>query len=230
MSASQASISEIVADVLACRFEDPPHPGDAQLALAVLARVARGEAVDGATLRALAEEVDPSDPAVRERRVSNLAERNPDGTITGVLGLSLEPTGYRLDLGEGERGTWCALDTLFLPPLLASAASVSSSCAVTGAPVGLHLDAAGTLLAADPDTLHLTVPVLDPVTAPRDHASLRSTFCAHSRFAVDRDAADRLADPEATAVLHVQDAAALGRRIALAIGRHAGVGAERDTD
>lgn len=217
MTVRHDDIGELVADVLACQLEDPPHPGDARLALAVLERIARGKAVDASTLAMLAEEVDPSDPGTRQRRVSNLAERDADGAITGVLGLSLEPTTYRLDLAEGERGTWCALDTLFLPPLLGAATTVSSACAVTGAPVRLHLDAAGTLLGAEPETLHLTVPLLDPVAPPREHAALRGTFCAHSRFAVDPEAASRLADPEATAILNVVDATALGRDIAAAI-------------
>lgn len=218
MTVQPDAIGDVVADVLACRFEDPPHPGDARLALAVLERIAEGEAVDASTLATLAEAVDPADPGTRQRRVANLAEQDADGAITGVLGLSLEPTTYRLDLGEaGERGTWCALDTLFLPPLLGMATTVSSACAVTGAPVLLHLDAVGALLGAEPETLHLTVPVLDPVAPPREHAALRGTFCAHSRFAVDQETAAQIADPEATAILTVVDAAALGRDIAAAI-------------
>lgn len=222
MAVNHEEIGEIVADVLACRFEDPPHPADARLALTVLERIARGEAVEPSALATLAGEADPLDPETRQRRVANLAEQDASGAITGVLGLSLEPTGYRLDTAEGARGTWCALDTLFLPPLLATATSVSSTCAVSGVPVGLRLDAAGVLVGAEPETLHLTVPVIDRVAAPREHAGLRSTFCAHSRFAVDRDAAEGLADPQATAVLSVVEAAALGRDIAAAIRRRAG--------
>ena len=113
-----------------------------------------------------------------------------------MLGLSLEPSSYRLDLGQGQRGTWCALDTLFLPPLLVASTAVSAACAVTGAPVRLQLDAARELRHAEPDALHLTVPVLDALAPPRGHAVLHGTFRASSRFVVDRGAAARVADPE----------------------------------
>lgn len=47
-------------------------------------------------------------------------------------GVPLVPTAHQFHLGEQVVYTWCALDTLLLPPLLDRTARVISTCPVTG--------------------------------------------------------------------------------------------------
>lgn len=214
-------VARLVADMLSWRRARQPEPADARLALAVLARVGDGAAVPWDELLALAEAAGDAGPRAvddahaRAERVAALAECDDDNTIVGIHGLGLTPTAYTLALPGGRRGTWCALDTLFLPPLLGQDAAVTARCAVTGAPVSLRVSAEGQVDAADPPTLALTVPIPDLASPPRHHDELRATFCARSRFAWDAVRATALtADGSEMAVLDLKSAGRVGRGIA----------------
>lgn len=51
-------------------------------------------------------------------------ERNADGAVTAFCGLTLSKTKHLFRINGRELRTWCAWDTLFLPPLLGAAADV----------------------------------------------------------------------------------------------------------
>ena len=243
-------VARLVADMLSWRRAREPDACDARLALAVAHRIAGGARVAWEDLVALARDAGaPSEagadagvasgagahcdigahsdagdgPQARAERVAALAERTDDGSIVGIHGLSVEPTAYTLTLPGGRRGTWCALDTVFLPPLLGQEATVAGHCAVTKAPVSLSVAADGRLHAAEPATLVLTVPVPDPAAPPRTHDELRATFCARSRFAVDAATATGLVGGTATVeVLDLDAAQRVGRGIAEGLRARAG--------
>ena len=229
----EASVAGLVADMLSWRRAREPDPADARLALAVLERIAAGAAVSRDELVTLARAAaggtaaegdgDPAEAEERAERVAALAELDPSGAVVGIHGLSLEPTAYTLALAEGDRGTWCALDTLFLPPLLGRSARVDATCAVTGAPVSVGVTADGHVRDPAPATLTLTVPVPDPDAPPRTHGELRATFCAYSRYAAHPDAADALVRErgDLTAV-DLKDGALIGRGIAEGLAARAG--------
>lgn len=213
MSVPPQRAAERVAEMLTWGPRGATDPDDVRVSLAVLDRIADGEPVGRTDLLALAGASGDDEPHARADRVASLAEVDGAGAIIGIHGLSLEPTAYRLRLPRGERGTWCALDTLFLPPLLRVPAEVEGQCTVSGAPVSLRLDPDGFLRIAEPASLAVTFPLPDEATAPRTHDELRAMFCAHSRFATSLEEAVRVAG-DGVEALAAEQAAELGRGIA----------------
>lgn len=59
--------------------------------------------------------------------------------VVGFWGLALDQMPHRLHLDGRELRAWCAWDTLFLPELIGSPATVESTCPSTGEPVSLEV-------------------------------------------------------------------------------------------
>ncbi len=101
-------------------------PGEARLFMRVLRQLGQGQSVsvqDVATFasgeRMTLEEADEI--------LLWLAEKNEEGEIIGLGGLSLnDGWTHRLHINGRRHKTWCAFDTLYLPPLLGQAAEIES--------------------------------------------------------------------------------------------------------
>lgn len=68
-----------------------------------------------------------------------LAERNDEGSIVGLAGLSLNDWSHTFVVAGRDLSTWCGLDTLYLPPLLKQTAEVESTDPVTGEKIRLTI-------------------------------------------------------------------------------------------
>ena len=68
--------------------------------------------------------------------------RNHAGDVAGFWGLATAPLDpeYRLQAEDKTSYAWCALDTLFIPPLLGKQVSVQATDPVTGQRVSLEVD------------------------------------------------------------------------------------------
>ena len=134
-------------------------------------------------------------------------------------GLSLVPTAHQFHLGEQTLYTWCALDTLLLPPLLGRAARVISTCPVTGKEIHLTVTPEATLDLSPADAVI-------SVHLPGEETNLchvQEDICDDGLFFVSRDVAaawPRL-HPQAV-LLTVEEAAQLGRELASTIRSLAG--------
>jgi alkylmercury lyase len=123
-----------LADELAAA-RPPLDPGQQRLALALYRLLAEGEPV---TRERLADRA-----GADERGVARMLDEQPgvyfdnDGRVVGFWGLALDGMPHRLTIGDHELYAWCAWDTLFLPELLGTTATVESSCPTTGEPVTL---------------------------------------------------------------------------------------------
>jgi alkylmercury lyase len=135
------------------------------------------------------------------------AEWDEQGRVVG-LGLTLQLTPHRLEVGGRTLFAWCALDALLFPALLAQPASIESPCRGIGDPVHIELTPAG-IEAAEPPSAVVSI------VAARDLANLRSVGCNNMHFFSSAEAASRWLKkhPEAT-ILPVEDAFRLGRLIA----------------
>jgi alkylmercury lyase len=80
---------------------------------------------------------------------------------------------------------WCAWDTLFIPPLLETRASVESTCPVSGAVIRLQVDRR-VVEQLEPSTTRLSF-----VTPAADNQSehIESRFCQHIHFLADDECA-----------------------------------------
>jgi alkylmercury lyase len=135
-------------------------------------------------------------------------EYDDAGAIVGP-GITLRPTPHQFSVDGHRLYTWCALDTLIFPTILNRPAHVLSPAPRSGKLVRLHVDPTAGVTALTPPTAVVTVPL------PEQGAGVRSTFCTHVHFYPDRAAAqDWLTDHPGSAVLTIEQAAALGRRLA----------------
>jgi alkylmercury lyase len=126
-------------------------------------------------------------------------------------GVSLVPTAHQFHLGEQVLYTWCALDTLLLPPLLDRAASVISTCPVTGKKIRLTVT---------PEAMRDLSPsdAVVSVHLPGEETNLchvQEDICNDGFFFVSRDVAAAWPHLHRQAVLlTVEEAAQLGRELA----------------
>lgn len=112
-------------------------PEGARLYLSVLRKLTQGLAVKPQDVAQFA-----SDAGLSAQRADEvllwLAEKNEAGHIIGLGGLSLNDRWtHRFKVDGNDLRTWCAFDTLYLPPLLKQTAEVESPDPVTGAPIRL---------------------------------------------------------------------------------------------
>lgn len=105
-------------------------------------------------------------------------QRSEDGAVTAFWGLTLSKTKHRFRIGGRELHTWCAWDTLFLPPLLGTTAKVESPCPVTGERIRLTIDPSR-VDSVEPKSVALSF--LLP-TKPEIERSVTETFCCHVHF------------------------------------------------
>lgn len=136
-------------------------------------------------------------------------ERSADGAVTAFWGLTLSKTKHRFRTGGRDLHTWCAWDTLFLPPLLGAEAEVESACPATGERIMLRVGPRG-VSSARPDK-----PMLSFVL-PRESDVQRNiieTFCCHVHFLASRQAGEVwLAARPGTLLLSLGDAWEIGLR------------------
>ena len=134
-------------------------------------------------------------------------ERRTDGAITAFWGLTLSKTKHVFRIDGRELHTWCAWDTLFLPPLLRTAAEVQSVCPVTGQRIRLTIEPAG-VQSVEPKSVALSF--LLPTKAEIER-SITETFCCHVHFFASSDAANRwVSERPGTFVLTLEKAWQVG--------------------
>ncbi len=202
------TIAERLSGQLRCEQEDLCRP--------IVQQVTRGKPVTPASLRA---SLQVSQDELEQR----LAKLPPDvevdraGNIVG-LGVTLVPTSHRVQLGGKHLYTWCAFDTVLLPPSLHVEAQVQSTCPVTGQPITFIATPEGVIRDLFPASgvMSLIVP------AQRADCT-RATFCQQSLFFQSEQAASTfLADHPEALLLSIEEAAYVGQLVAQSCAKDAG--------
>jgi alkylmercury lyase len=125
------------------------------------------------------------------------------GRVTGA-GLTLRSTLHRFELGGRHLFTWCALDALMYPALLAEPVRVESPCRATGRPVTVNLTQSGMTEVDPPDAVV-------SIVVPRPGQPSRQAFCGEVHFFASAAAAKAwLAERPQGQVVPVATAYALG--------------------
>jgi alkylmercury lyase len=126
-------------------------------------------------------------------------------------GLTLRPTVHRFAVDGNDLYTWCALDTLAFPALLARPARIESTSPTSGQTVRVTVDPAAGVTRVEPATA--VVSLIDP----ERFASIRSSFCNQVHyFASPEDAEEWLAEHPDGQVVTVAEAHWLGSALASA--------------
>lgn len=146
----------------------------------LLRLLARGQPVD------LGELTEVSGPAGGDLARAIRAEPGSDWDASGRLvgfGLTLRPTGHRLEIDGRSLYTWCASDTLFFTVILGKETVAESTCPTTAKRVRLEISPDGVTSATPPET----------VVSQRQRSellgNLRSDVCDHGHFFASPSAA-----------------------------------------
>ena len=161
--------------------------------------------------------------------LGQVAERGPDDTLVGILGLSLRETPHRFTVDGRQLFTWCATDTLFLPSLLGQTASIESHSPVSPATIRLTVSTRR-VEAVDPVDTVVSMVVADPAAADLQSVeALWGTFCHHLFFFGTRQEAEGWAasreDPDSLEIVSVDEAFELGQLLASTLLAHDTAGA-----
>ena len=113
-------------------------------------------------------------------------QRSADGAVTAFWGLTLSKTKHRFRVDGRELHTWCAWDTLFLPPLLGATAEVESACPMTGKGIALRIGPRG-IEAAEPEAVILSFVTPHQTDVERN---VIETFCCHVHFFASPEAGE----------------------------------------
>ena len=136
-------------------------------------------------------------------------QRSADGAVTGFWGLTLSKTKHRFRIGRRDLYTWCAWDTLFLPPLLDATAEVESACQANCKPITLRVSPRG-VEAASPESVALSF------VMPREadiERNVIETFCCHVHFFASAQAGKQwIARRTGTFLLSLSDGWQIGLR------------------
>jgi len=197
---SLETIAERLSEQTRCKQEDLCRP--------IVQQITHGKPVAQAALRASLQ-VSQNELEQRLAKLQPDVEFDRAGNIVG-LGVTLVPTSHRVQLGGKVLYTWCAFDTVLLPPQLDVEAQVQSTCPVTGQPITFVATPEGTVLDLLPagSVMSLIVP------AERGGCT-RATFCQQSLFfQSEQTASTFLADHPDALLLSVEEAAHLGRLVA----------------
>ena len=127
------------------------------------------------------------------RLLGEVAERDADKNVFGIMGLSLNDTPHRFYVNGARMSAWCALDTLFLPTVLGRTASVESKSPVSRERVRLTVSPKG-VEEVDPAGTVVSMVIVDPADA--DMASVEAiwgAFCHHIFFFASHEEAERWA-------------------------------------
>ena len=140
-------------------------------------------------------------------------EYDQAGNIMG-WGLTLAPTPHQLQIRSKPLFTWCAFDTVQLPPALSASAQVHSTCPVTGEPIRFTVTPEGVIKDLTPASAVMSLVVPEHGCGSSEGASVRTSFCEQSLFFQSEQAASSwLAAHPAAILLSMEEAAKLGRLV-----------------
>jgi len=132
--------------------------------------------------------------------------------VIGFWGLTVQPIStHVVATGSGSSWAWCALDPLFILPLLGERGTVAARSEVTGTAVELDVAPDRTSSASPGGDVYVSFLVPSgPFTN-----DVRLTFCDYILYFDGKPAADRWTSEHAgTTAMPLDDAAAIGRAMA----------------
>ena len=190
-------------------------PGHSRLLLRVMRRLAQGNPVTGAQVDEIVAELGltpkDADPFLRK-----VTERDAEGQIVGIMGLSLNDYPHRVQVNGVTLSAWCAEDTLFLPAMLQQTITVESPSPISKEKIRLTVSPQR-VEAVSPTSAVISIVVVDPTEdSMASVEAIWMTFCNHILFFASREEAERwAAGRPATriAVVTVDEGFDLGRQL-----------------
>jgi alkylmercury lyase len=209
------SMHHLALETIAERLSEQSRGAQEDLCRPIVQQIARGKPVTLATLQTSLQ-VSQNELEQRLAKLPPDVEFDQAGNIVG-LGATLVPTSHRFQMGGKLLYTWCAFDTVLIPPSLHIEAQVQSTCPDTGQPITFVATPEGTVLDLLP-----TSSVMSLIMPAERGDCTRATFCQQSLFFQSEQAASAfLADHPEVLLLSVEDAAYVGRLVAQSCAKDA---------
>ena len=205
-----SSVTEIAAALQG--INSPPQSDESRLRIRLLRLVAEGRPVSRSQVEQTAASLQMS-LAAATSFVEKVSERDEEGNIVGILGLSQRNHPHQFKVNGRVLSTWCAWDALFLPPLLGQQAEVESTCPVTQARVRVRITPEQVEEIDPPESvISIAVPKLDAASL-KSVETIWKTFCCLVHFFVSPESALEWisAKQHDLKVLSVEDGFLLGR-------------------
>ncbi len=188
-------------------------PGHSRLLLRVMRRLAKGYPVLTAEVDEIIAELGLAHEEAHAF-LRKVTERNADGQIVGILGLSLRDSPHRMQVNGVALSAWCAADTLVLPAMLQQTATVESRSPLSKKTIRLTVSPER-VEAVSPTGAVVSIVVVDPTE--ESMASVEAiwmTFCNHIHFFASRAEAEEWAADKANfAIITVDEGFELGRQV-----------------
>ena len=180
-------------------------PGQSRLLLRVMRGLARGHPVTTARVDESTAELGLArDDAHRFLR--KMTERNAEGEVVGIMGLSLKDYPHRLHVNGVALSAWCAEDTLFLPAMLRQTATVESRSPISKETIRLTVSPER-VEAVSPAGAAVSIVVVDPTEESMASVeAIWTTFCNHIHFFPSRAEAEQWAAGKANIAIVGPDA------------------------
>lgn len=212
---AKQNVDEIVQALRDSAGELDYNPQEARLFIQAVRLLAQGKPISDSQLVELGTELN----LTKEESLTAInwvAERNDAGQIVGLLGLSLNDWNHTFKINGKEFKTWCALDTLYLTPILQQNTEVVSFDPLTKEPITIkvepdvvkHFSPSGAVIS-------IVIPKI-----PEEEQGLKSAemiwsaFCSYSHYFVSAENAKKwFTDKEVEPVLlSIDEGFELGRK------------------
>lgn len=168
-----------------------PHPNTDlnHIGVGLIRELAKGEPLDAPALEAVNEALG-GDEATVSRILMGLTERDEEGRIVGVAGLTLAPTKHRYIVGDKTLYTWCTLDGLYMASILGQTGRIETRCPATdiSIEVTVHPDGTGTV---NPSGVVMSMTVPEQIFGPRPVSDTRASFCNFVHFLASQEALEQ---------------------------------------
>src|SRR6266566_9220051 len=187
-------------------------PDVSRLTVRLWREVARGSPVSPQRVEQITSALDIEPQTAREV-LDKMCERDGDGNVVGIAGLSQNQHPHRFTVNGIRLATWCAWDALFLPVMLQQTALVTSRCPVTGETIRLTITPEG-VTSKHPESAAISIVIPQPTTSGLESVEeIWMTFCHHIHFFSSPQAAQEwvAAQGQEIAILTIEEAFELGR-------------------
>ena len=202
----------------------PPSlsPDEIRLFIQIWRRLADGRPISPREVEQIASNL-PISPDVATSVINKVSERDGEGNVVGFAGLSLKTHPHRFQVNDHTLSTWCAWDSLFLPPILKQTAQVESPCPGTKKEIGLTItpERVGKY-----DPTNTVISMITPKTTKKGLESAEeiwNAFCQNVHFFSSSEAASQWFSGKNLdiSILSVEEGYQLGRMTFAEILNHA---------
>ena len=185
---NDSSVAEIEMALRGSGFPPRFTDDESRLLVRILRDVAEGQPVSLRHVEQAAASIAMSLDAATSL-LDRLSERDEQGNIVGVFGLSQRKHPHQFKVNDRTLSTWCAWDALFLPAMLGQTATVESACPVTQAVIRVKITPEKIEDVQPPGSV-VTIAVPNAAsTQIESFETIWKTFCCFVHFFASKDSA-----------------------------------------